>query len=78
MIAAPMLVTFSVLVNSSRLGFLVIRNTRIVSFINLFTLLGCWISSGDAAGCSSMSRENKERIYKGLLGFFVVAVSSAT
>lgn len=64
-----MLVTFSVLVNSSRLGFLVMRMTRTVSFINLFSRLGGWISSaggvGCTEGCSSMDRENKEWIYKG-------------
>lgn len=69
MIAAPMLVTFNVLVNSSRLGFLVMRMTRTVSFINLFSRLGGWISSvegvGGAEGGSFMNSENKELIYKG-------------
>lgn len=59
MIAAPMLVTLSVLVNSSRLGFLVIRNTLMVSFINLFTLLGCWISSEDLEDSLGDSEEDE-------------------
>ena len=57
MMAAPKLVTLMMLLYSSLLGFLVMRNTLTVSFINLFSLPGGASSiSGGAAGwgCSSI------------------------
>lgn len=50
--AMPRLVTLTMLLYSSLEGFLVIRSTRMASFINLFTF--CALVS-----CTSMGKKNK-------------------